>query len=93
MKKLIVTILTVVFALTLALGVVGCGGNGQEAAACNHKLATKGYLKVDKDYHKVKCTICNEYVQEKHKWVQGVDEGDGTKTYNCSKCGDTKSDR
>ena len=91
MKKLIVTILTLVFALSLAFGVVGCGGDSG-ASDCQHKLSST-YTSVDNEYHKAKCTICKEYVQEKHKWAQGVDEGDGTKTYNCSKCGDTKSDR
>ena len=88
MKKLIVTILTVVFALTLALGVVGCGG--EEASACQHKPG-KVYTAVDNDYHKYTCTLCKEKVQEKHSWKDGVVDGNGDPTYECSKCGVQKA--
>ena len=88
MKKLIVTILTVVFALTLAFGVVGCGG--EETSACEHKPG-KAYTVVDNDYHSYKCTLCKETVKEKHKWKEGVADGDGNPTYECSKCGVQKA--
>lgn len=89
MKKLIVTILTVVFSLTLAFGVVGCG-NGDEGSSCEHKPG-KTYTVVDNDYHSYKCTLCKETVQEKHKWKEGVVDGNGDPTYECSKCGVQKA--
>ena len=89
MKKLIVTILTVVFALTLAFGVVGCGGDSS-SSDCKHKLSSN-YTSVDNEYHKSKCSLCKEYVNEKHNWVDGVVDGNGNPTYNCSKCGVQKA--
>ena len=88
MKKLIVTILTVVFVLTLAFSVIGCGGDNG-GSTCRHKLSSN-YISVDNEYHKSKCTLCNEYVNEKHKWEHIVDDGN-TPIYNCQKCGVPKA--
>ena len=89
MKKLIVTILTVVFALTLAFGVVGCGGDAG-ASTCEHKPG-KAYTVIDQEYHQYTCSICKEKVQEKHKWKDGVVDGNGDPTEECSKCGVQKA--
>ena len=89
MKKLIVTILTVVFALTLAFGVVGCGGdNGNQ---CEHTYAKK-WTKLDDEYHckKATCGCEGEMLKEKHKWSQGVADANGNPTYKCNTCGATK---
>ena len=89
MKKLLLTILSLVCSLSMALGVVGCGGDNG-GSTCQHKLSST-YTSVDNEYHKSKCTICKEYVQEKHKWVEGVVDGNGDPTYTCSKCGVQKA--
>ncbi len=90
MKKLIVTILTVVFALTLALGVVGCG-NDEGTSTCKHQPG-QTYTRVDNENHSYKCKLCKQTIKEKHKWVEGVADGNGDATYTCQKCG-TQKDR
>ena len=89
MKKLIVTLLTVVFALTLAFGVVGCGGD-TGASACQHKPG-KTYTVIDQTNHQYTCSLCKEKVQENHKWKDGVVDGNGDPTQECSKCGVQKA--
>ena len=91
MKKLIVAILTVVFSLTLTLGVVGCGGD-DSGSACKHKpKAGAIYTSVDNDYHRYTCSLCKEKVNEKHAWSEGVADGNGDPTYKCDKCGVQKA--
>ena len=89
MKKLLVTILTIIMASTMALGLVACGGEGGDDG---HVHTAGKQWQYDATHHWKNATCCPGEVVDKgtHTWVDGIVDGNGNMIYQCSKCPATK---
>ena len=92
MKKLLVTILTIIMASTMALGLVACGGDTGDAGH-EHKYSSKNW-KYDNTHHwkEALCEGCEGQIgmKEEHTWGEGIVDGTGAMVYQCTKCPATK---
>ena len=103
MKKFLLTILSIVCALSLTLGIVGCGNNGDgenngdnPPAPPPHTHTYSANYSSDDNYHWLSATCEHTDLVDKkgeHTYDEGVLNVDGTMyVYTCSVCGKTKTE-
>ncbi len=97
MKKFLLTILSIVCALSLTLGIVGCGNNGDgDNPPATHTHTYSANYSSDDNYHWLSATCEHTDLVDKkgeHTYDEGVLNEEGTLiVYTCTVCGKTKTE-
>lgn len=79
-----------------ASGASASGGGAGISVICSHSYGD--WQKYDGTYHQKTCAICSDSKEEEHSWNEGAVvsaptcKDEGSKTYTCTACGETKTE-